>query len=499
MSKMAGRSLHYTSVTLDRRRQVRYTLAGGHRKMLSVLCCMQRWARCLLSGTLCVRLFRAGIAGVLLAGVIGACDSQRDRSHQPDESRPPHARFAFADGAAAGYALDSLLAPPLLAPDAARCGGVFAIDEIDSDRVVLRRADTSAGTAGRTTPRAAAGHLLDLLDPSDPHPEAFRLYFIDGAADYARGHAPAERVGIHADDEHLILERVDGRDVTLTARSGEIATRLTHPAFSPPHEVDERARVRAELRRTGSAVVPYECDGEITVEIAVAEADAGPHAHSRAADAEYGRPAVEATVRSPGTAYDILVANTSAVADTGLRRGVLRIARSALDRKPPTDGFERVRGIGNTASVDGRAGAAPIADAGGPLRLIAAPALASKIDSLAGALADHGLDAAPASGAGAGDYAEALFRGDFDLALIRWESESGAPGEVLRLFRPYDPRNFTGSGAGESFELFARQVHAIDFELYVDDGDDNGGLVGVDEAIERFGNPRVSRYGVPYF
>ena len=575
------------------------------------------------TGRPAVRFSRAGVACLFLVALTAACDRPSDEPLA--ESRPPYARFELVDRTAAGYALDSLLRPPLLAPAGARCRGVFTIEEIDADSVILRLSETvdgdghprpavpgdgASGDARRAVPRQVAAHLLDLLDPLDPHPEAFRLYFIEGAADYARGHAPAHRVGIEADNERLYLRRADARDVTLTARPGEIATRLTHPAFSPPPESAESERARAEFRRRGAAVVSVECAGEVDVEIAVRGTGAGgggeavnrgggetvnPAAGETAApgpgetapsgpkpsgaeqpvesfpDSGYGDPAVESTVRAPGTTYDILVANTSAGADgmpaesgysgeryggsaapieagstitgdstapgdsraaedstaaegsTGeaspqlaplaeleLRREVMRIARAALDRSPPAERFAPVTHLGNTTSVAAAAGrrlaapaqrepAASVEAAGNrsiPLRLIAAPPLVSALEPLADALAAHDLELSRAPRGSAREYTGALFRGDFDLALIRWESESGAPGEILRLFRPYDPRNFTGSGAPESFEVLARERHEVGFALYLDDGDDVDSRAA---AVERFGSPRVSPYGVPYF
>ncbi len=546
------------------------------------------------TGRWAVRSSQAGITCLLLIALIAACGPASDEPLA--EIRPPYARFELNDRAAAGYALDSLLDPPLLAPAGARCPGIFTIEKIDADTVILRLSeafddggpsragalagdgaaptrqaapgDGASGDAGRAIPREVAEHLLDLLDPLDLHPEAFRLYFIAGAADYARGHAPAHRVGIDADNERLLLRRADARDVTVTARPGEIATRLAHPAFSPPRESAESERVRTELRRRGAAVVSLECAGEVTVEIAVRGAGAGS-----------GAPAVETTVGAPGTAYDILVANTSAsadgmpaesgysgeryggsaapieagstaagdstapgdstaetspalapLADLESRREVMRIARAALDRSASADRFERVANLGNTTSVGALSAVARLAgspatqpnpaargaaseasragptrfaalpeaseDRPSPLRLIAAPPLVSALEPLADALAAHDLEVSHALRGGPSEYTDALFRGDFDLALIRWESESGGAGEILRLFRPYDPRNFTGSGAPESFEAFARELHEVDFALYVNDDDDVDGRA---EAIERFGSPRVSPYGVPYF
>lgn len=572
----------------------------------------------------------AVLAGVLLLALLTACEASPDGERA--DRRPPLARFEIADPTVAAYALDSFLNPPLVAPPEARCGGLFVVDEIGADAITLRPSDMFDDDEDSSrSATAVAEHLFELLDPRDPHPEAFRLYFIEGAADYARGHAPAHRVGIRAEDERVVLRRVDGRDVTLTARSGEIVTRLTHPAFSPPREATVNRRLRAQLRESGTAVVSIECEGELTVEIVVrgdgtdAEAtgagSAGPEAGEAHTPPESfvdfarGDRAVDATLTTPGLAYDLLIANTSGSAegtpadsgyagerygesaapaytggeaarapagisrqlgplvDIEFRREVMRIARAALDRpaaaggfRPapaggsspaPTGGFERVSGLGNTSSARGlsprvadtemlsprvgllemqmeieAAPADPTADpsptdgsrsvptrsvappAGAasrarPLRLIAAPELVPALESVAGALTARGVEVSRDADGDPRAYIEALFTGDFDLALVRWESESGAPGEILRLFRSYDPRNYTGSGAPESFEVFARERHEIGFALYSDDGDDGGGRDELDddgddrdgreEVIERFGSPRVTPYGVPYF
>ncbi|MFP4643380.1 MAG: hypothetical protein ACLFM0_03385 [Spirochaetales bacterium] len=365
--------------------------------------------------------------------------------------------------------LSSLTRTPVLAPEESVFPGLFEVSKVDvstlaltaRDPLALSSAQSSqpappwyrdADIATPTVPAARARRaqaLADLLtmalshnDPpqaqragrarcrAEARRNAYRLYFIDRAADERRGHAPAgavrERIDVAGGS--VTIARADESDPTLPASRAEIQRRLTHTAFSPcslaetgPYRRSpadnppESASADSGPLSTLPALVDIRVDGEHYARLAradtvrgdtdagaggseagtdpAAESAGGASARARtAAEAEDETAAASGRLYAAGTRYDLLVANanSSALSDSRMRARVLAEARRAASGLPPQapDSFETAEGS---------------------VRLIEpprAPRTMHAPDAAARAIETLGLEVARPAGASAGDGSE---------------------------------------------------------------------------------------------
>lgn len=420
---------------------------------------------------------KPAIFAVLLLWTLGC-------TAEPEPDPPPATLLLHAESEHAAERLTTAFArPPLLAPDEALVPGLFEVESTDAERIVLSptsaweshwpetrtrlRLSRLRGNPPRSGPagavEATASHLRSRLSPRADHPDAFRLYFIEAAARHNRGHAPGSSLGIETDGQRLILSRADLRDVTVTAVPEEVENRLMVPAFSPPLG-DEAA---GELPAAGLEVASGRGGDSLSdrlPEIIIIMVDGKEHTRLHVgSEKEYSLPPREerepvehGTLESDGTRYDLLVANTDGehLESRDVRRAVFDTALAALGVDPGAVGSDAETGEGRRADAAPDAGSSDTDPDDAPdtalpgalpddavIAVAAPPALAGRGEEVVSALAREGVDARVHTDSWEA-YREAMFEGDYDLALLRWETESGSEGEVLRLFREYDPRNY---------------------------------------------------------
>ena len=437
--------------------------------------------------------------------------------------------------------LSSLTETPILAPEASMFPGLFEVYEADVSTLVLTaHAQAARARADRTK---ALAHFLsaviagkgprDEVSPAraaclaDARRHAYRLYFIDRAADEHRGHAPggsaAKRIAVQAD--RLRISLVGRRDPTLPAREREIRRRLTHTAFSPctPAETGPYRRVNGPARDAGSpapppadngdseagvgplshlpAIVEIRVNGELDTLLSRAdlyrrEGRSIPEIRSDAGD-ERSR-AATGRLHAVGTRYDLLVANTesSRLPDMRAREKLLvetRRAVSGLAARPKnlSDAIDEPIRVLEPPGATGT-----FVESGAVGSVVRELGLDVKIAGGAGGGDGAGDDAGDAAAGDAKDaataYRRALFSGDYDLARIVWASESAHDSEVLRMFRSFDPRNYA-SLSDEAFDalvesnsdaarryleeqgavtILARDLHRVDWTLHTDPRDE---------------------------
>lgn len=386
----------------------------------------------------------------------------------------------------AGQAAQWLFSPRLLDPAGTRHSGsqggaavlpeaLFFLKQVDVSALRLASFEDEAADA-------AADRLLDKLDPATPSNHAYRHYYIHRAAAYARGHAPAERVGIRVERDLslsagvsgsvLALDRADGSDPSVEASVDEIIERLALVSLPEAGDLrraggDEPERLHIRIRGGGKTlgewrVAPAGAGAGEAASADEGSGDSGGAAaerrgvNSRGA-VEQGRgtvtelaeeewldisgyegPDVQATAERKGTRFDLLVVHAGRV-DSPDQRGELLEAGKSLFSGHEHPGRADFARRSDRADFAGRSGGQNRFDT--PYRL----ALPQQPESGEGQL-PHPFEPA-------GEYLEALFRGDYDLALLRWESESGSELEVLRMFREYDPRNYAQWQDGEYTRL----------------------------------------------
>ncbi|MFP4644963.1 MAG: hypothetical protein ACLFM0_11465 [Spirochaetales bacterium] len=440
--------------------------------------------------------------------------------------------------------LSSLTRAPIVAPDASVFPGIFEISEVDASTLTLIARDPvddgPATRSGHAPPWHSADSLNGTYVPATrarraealsamvqamfasrertgetqhqsclqtAREHAYRLYFVDRAADERRGHAPSGAAGesIRVAGASLSIALVDESDPTLPATPKEIRRRLTHTAFSPcslpetgpyrrvdsksdPENEDPERSAEQSAPRDALTRLPEYVEISLEGDSFALLARADRYGNGSTVDLERVRetaeraPDASGTKYAAGTRYDLLVANTasSRLPDSQLRSRILERARRSAAGVPP-----------ESSEGDGESGE----EVEEPIRFLELPGESGTVAS-SGA-ARRGIESLGVELAGAAedrsDYRNVLLTGDYDLARIVWDSESAHDAEVFRMFRSIDPRNyaeFRNAGfdalAGRERDgvdsangwrllerhgaatLLGRDLHRVRWELFVD-------------------------------
>ena len=425
----------------------------------------------------------------------------------------------------------SLTTTPVLAPETSRFKGLFEVAKADvstfaltaqapgdlaplEDPARLARMfarHLEAVVAREASGRHRAGNSETCLEASRRH--AFRLYFIESAADEHRGHAPSGAAAEHitVDGATVRLSLVDETDPTLPATPAEIRRRLTHTAFTPcslgetgPYrrlsgdggsepgtgqppgqapaaEPADRAEPGAAAPAPGDGgnnpgdgqsrsrapgslpdLVEIRLEGEPYARLARADR----YERTSAGDfdmfdeLEPASAASSGRLYAAGTRYDLLVANTDSarLQEPSARRRLLEAARRAAFGLP-VESTQAPAGINEPVRL-----LEPPAATGTP---VAADTISSALESIGVEVTSPvaAEETGDSEGNGRGDpgemYRQALFSGDYELARIVWESESASDTEILRMFRSVDPRNYAEL-ADDHFDALVEQAAAPD-------------------------------------